>query len=74
MEAVQAIFNGHEIEIIEPIPLREKTEVLVILPDHVEKVRLPEKARELLRGSGKGEKHTEMLIKSRIEDIELEGK
>jgi len=73
MQVVRAVFNGHDIKPIEPIKTKKTTEVLVIFPDDVEKYT-PEEARRLLRGSGKGESLTERLLKSREEDITLEGK
>lgn len=73
MQVVRAVFNGHDIKPIEPIRTKKTTEVLVIFPDDVEKYT-PEEARRLLRGSGKGESLTERLLKSREEDITLEGK
>lgn len=73
MQVVRAVFNGHDIKPIEPIKTKKTTEVLVIFPDDVEKYT-PEEARRLLRGSGKGESLTERLLKSREEDIALEGK
>lgn len=71
MKVVKALFNGQDIQPIEPIKMTRKTEVLVIFPNDVEKYD-PEEARRLLRGSGKGEMFTEKLLKSRIEDIKLE--
>ena len=73
MQVVRAVFNGHDIKPIEPIKTKKTTEVLIIFPDDVEKYT-PEEARRLLRGSGKGESLTERLLKSREEDITLEGK
>ena len=73
MQVVRAVFNGHDIKPIEPIKTKKTTEVLVIFPDDVEKYT-PEEARRLLRGSGKGESLIERLLKSREEDITLEGK
>lgn len=71
MKVVKALFNGQDIQPIEPIKMTRKTEVLVIFPNDAEKYA-PEEARRLLRGSGKGERLTEKLLKSRIEDIKLE--
>lgn len=47
--------------------------VLVVFPNDAEKYP-PEEARRLLRGSGKGERLTERLLKSRTEDVKLEGR
>jgi len=71
MRVIRALFNGKEIKPIEPIKAEKKTEVLVIFPDEVKKIP-PQDARKLLRGSGKGEKLVEKLLKSREEDIILE--
>lgn len=73
MQAVRAIFDGHDIKPIEPIRTKEKTEVLVIFPDVIEKFA-PGEARRLLKGAGKGEHLTDKLLKSRAEDIKLEGR
>ena len=71
MQAIKAVFDGNEIKPIEPIKTKKRTVVLVIFPDEYEK-KSPEETRRLLRGSGKGERLTERLLKSRAEDIKLE--
>ena len=71
MRVIKALFNGKEIKPIEPIKVKRRTEVLVIFPDEVKKI-LTQDARRLLRGSGKGGKLVERLLKSREEDIILE--
>ncbi|MFO7665891.1 MAG: hypothetical protein R6V76_04675 [Desulfobacterales bacterium] len=71
MQAVKAIFDGKNIRPINPINIKKKTEVLVIFPTD-EKKYLPGEARKRLRGAGKGELLTEILLKSRAEDIHLE--
>ncbi len=73
MQVVKAIFDGHAIKVIEPIKSKKRTEVLVIFPDEVKRFT-PKEARKLLRGAGKGERLTEKLLKSRAEDIKLEGR
>lgn len=73
MQAIKAIFDGHDIKPIEPIRMKTTTEVLVIFPDAIGKLATGE-ARRLLRGTGKGEHLTEKLLKSRSEDIKLEGR
>lgn len=73
MQAIKAIFDGHNIKPMEPIKMKNKTEVLVIFPDITEKIASGE-ARRLLRGAGKGEHLTDKLLKSRVEDIKLEGR
>jgi hypothetical protein len=71
MRVVRAIFDGQDIKPIDPVTTKKKSEVLVIFPNDVERL-VPEEARKLLRGSGKGERLTEKLLKSRIEDLRLE--
>jgi len=71
MQVVRAVFDGHDIKPMEPIKTKKTTEVLVIFPNDSEKIAA-EEARKLLRGSGKGERLTEKLLKSRAEDIGLE--
>lgn len=73
MQAIKAIFDGRNIKPMEPIKMKNKTEVLVIFPDITERIASSE-ARRLLRGAGKGEHLTEKLLKSRVEDIKLEGR
>jgi hypothetical protein len=71
MQAVRALFDGQDIKPLEPIKTKEKTEVLVIFPTKEEEIT-PSEARKLLRGSGKGEKLTERLLKSRRDDMKNE--
>jgi len=71
MQAIRAIFDGSEIKSIEPIATKKKTEVLVIFPNNENKFS-PEEARKNLRGLGRGERLTEKLLKSRVEDIRFE--
>ncbi len=71
MQAIKAIFDGMEIKPLEPIKTKKRTEVLIIFPNEYEK-KSPEEARRLLRGSGKGERLTEKLLKLRAQDIKLE--
>jgi hypothetical protein len=73
MQVVRAVFDGQNIKPIEPIKTIEKTEVLVIFPNSENEIK-PAEARRLLRGSGKGEKLTERLLKSREEDTKYESK
>ena len=73
MQAIKAIFDGRDIKPMEPIRTKNKTEVLVIFPDITEKTASVE-ARRLLRGAGKGEGLIEKLLRSRDEDIKLEGR
>ncbi len=71
MQVVRALFDGNDIKPIEPIKTKKKTEVLVIFPNETDRVA-PEVARRLLRGSGRGQRLTEKLLKARSEDIDLE--
>lgn len=71
MQVIRALFDGHDIRPIEPIKSNKKAEVLVIFPSDIERVA-PEEARLLLRGSGKGERLTDRLLKSRDEDFKIE--
>jgi phage gp29-like protein len=71
MQVVRALFDGHDIKPIETIRTKNKTEVLVIFPNPAEEIS-PAKARRLLRGSGRGEKLTEKLLKSRADDIKYD--
>ena len=70
MQAIRAIFDGHEIKPVETILTKKKTEVLVIFPNNENKFS-PEEARKKLRGLGRGERLTEKLLKSRAKDIRL---
>ncbi len=73
MKAVKAIYDGHDVKLMEPVPSTKKTDVLVVFPDNSEKI-CPQEARKLLRGSGKGEGLVKKLLRSRAEDITLGGK
>ena len=73
MKAVKAIYDGHDVKLMEPVPLKGNTDVLVVFPDISKKVS-PRDARRLLRGSGKGEGLVEKLLQSRAEDMTLGGK
>lgn len=72
MQVVRAVYDGHDIRAIEPIKTKKKTEVLVIFPNKTEEITA-ENARKLLRGSGKGERLTEKLLKSRADDLIKDG-
>ena len=73
MQAIKALYDGHDIKPMEEIKTKKKTEVIVIFPNEIEDRVTPEDARRFLRGSGKGERLTEKLLESRAEDISLEG-
>lgn len=73
MEVVRAFYDGHNIKPMEPIKTKGMTEVIVVFPNKIEKFSQAE-ARRLLKGSGKGERLTEKLLKSREEDVKLEEK
>jgi hypothetical protein len=68
MQVFKAIYDGREIRTVEPIRTKKQSEVLVIFPDEVEKIESAE-ARKLLRGSGKGEKLNEKLLKYRADEV-----
>jgi hypothetical protein len=69
----EAIYDGYDITAVEPIKIKRKTDVLVIFPNEVEEIESAE-ARRLLRGSGKGEKLTEKLLKYRTDDTRNESR
>jgi hypothetical protein len=71
MRLVKGFFDGMVIKLKEPVLTQEKTEVLILFPDNMNKIE-PQKARKLLRGSGKGEKLNEILLKERREELLLE--
>jgi len=71
MQVVRALFDGRQIKPVDPIKAKRPTEVLIIFPNDSEKIT-PAKARELLKGIGKGENLIHKLLKSRSEDLELE--
>lgn len=73
MKAVKAIYDGHAVKLMEPVPSKKKTDVLVVFPDVSEKMS-PQEARRLLRGSGKGEGLVKKLLRSRAEDMAIGGK
>ena len=73
MQVVRAIYDGCDIRAVEPIKVKRQTEVLVIFPDEAEKPGTME-ARRLLRGSGKGEKLTEKLLKYRADETANESR
>jgi hypothetical protein len=73
MKAIKAIYDGHDVKLTEPVPLKGKTDVLVVFPDVFEKISSRE-ARRLLRGSGKGEGLVKKLLQSRAEDMTLGGR
>ena len=73
MQVVRAIYDGRDIRAVEPIKAKRQTEVLVIFPDEAEKPGTME-ARRLSRGSGKGEKLTEKLLKYRADETANESR
>ena len=73
MKAIKAYFDRQNVKLAEPAPAEGKTEVLVVFPDNSKKVS-PQEARQLLRGSAKGEGLVKKLLQSRAEDTTLDGK
>lgn len=71
MQVVRALFDGHNIKPIETIRTKNKTEVLIIFPNPEEEI-LSAEARRLLRGSGRGEKLTEKLLRPRADDLKYD--
>ena len=71
MQVVKALFDGRQIKPVDPIKTKKPTEVLIIFPNDSDKIA-PARARELLRGAGKGENLIDKLLKSRAEDLTLE--
>jgi hypothetical protein len=63
MKVVRALYNGRSIKPLQPVFPNTST-------GRIESDR----ARRLLRGSGKGENLTEKLIRSRKEDVSIEKK
>ena len=61
MKAIKAIYDGQDVKLVEPVPLKGKMDVLVVFPDMSKKFS-PQEARRLLRGSGKGENLVNKLV------------
>ena len=72
MKAIKAYFDGQNVKLTETAPTEGGTEVLVVFPDNSKKVS-PQEARQLLRGSAKGEGLVKKLLQSRAEDTTLDG-
>lgn len=73
MKAVKAYYDGHSIKPLEPISVKGNMEVIIVFPDNGGKIAAPD-ARKRLRGSGKGENLTKLLLQSRKEDLAFEEK
>jgi len=73
MKAVKAYYDGHSIKPLEPVSVKGNMEVIIVFPENGGTITAPD-ARKRLRGSGKGENLTELLLKSRKEDLALEEK
>jgi hypothetical protein len=74
MKVVRALYNGRSIKPLQPVDVDGTVEVIVVFPT-VSTGRIEsDRARRLLRGSGKGENLTEKLIRSRKEDVSIEKK
>ncbi|MCP4107399.1 MAG: hypothetical protein GY749_17950 [Desulfobacteraceae bacterium] len=71
MRIVKALYDGNAVQVIEPVKIKKNMQVFVIIPDDTQKISQDE-ARRHLRGSAKGERLTEKLLKSRNEDLKFE--
>ncbi|OQX00456.1 MAG: hypothetical protein BWK80_61795 [Desulfobacteraceae bacterium IS3] len=66
MQIVKAWYDCYHIRLVEPAEIKKDMKVFVFIPDDREKISC-DTARKRLRGSGKGERLTERLLKSRKE-------
>jgi hypothetical protein len=73
MKAVKAYYDGHSIKPLEPVSVKGHMEVIIVFPENGGTIAVSE-ARKRLRGSGKGEKLTELLLQSRKKDLVFEEK
>ena len=64
MKAVKAYYDGHSIKPLEPVSVKGHMEVIIVFPENGGKIAATD-ARKLLRGSGKGENLTKLLLQSR---------
>jgi len=71
MQLVNAWYDGYHIRLAEPVEIKKDTKFFVFIADDRQKISCNE-ARKRLRGSGKGERLTERLLKSRKEDQRYE--
>jgi predicted DNA-binding antitoxin AbrB/MazE fold protein len=74
MKVVRALYNGRSIKPLQPVDVDGTVEVIVVFPNTSTGRIESDRARRLLRGSGKGENLTEKLIRSRKEDVSIEKK
>ena len=75
MLTIRGVYDGEKIEPSEEIPFKEKRNVVItFLEEPVENTEHEPEIDPIkaLRGSAKGVKLTEELLKSRREDLELE--
>ena len=73
LKAVKAYYDGQSIKPLEPVSVKGNMEVIIVFPENGGTIAASD-ARKRLRGSGKGENLTKLLLKSRKEDLALEEK
>ena len=64
MQTVKAWYDGNHIRLAETVKITKDMKFFVFIPDDRKKISCDE-ARKCLRGSGKGERLTERLLKNR---------
>jgi hypothetical protein len=74
MKAVKGYYDGKVVKPNEPLNTKPDSEVIIVFQEWLLNKNASREARRRLRGSGKGENLTEKLLKSRSEDLEIEGK
>jgi len=72
MLAIKGIYDGTAIKPIEPIPFKEKMEVIITFLNDNQKAKKGKYWRNL-RGSARGENMLETLLRNREEDLSREG-
>jgi hypothetical protein len=71
MKAVKGYYDGKTIQLLEPLQARKGQEVVVVVSGEYKNSKRSHSSKQL-RGSVKGLRLTEKLLKSRREDIERE--
>jgi len=71
MLAIKGIYDGTVIRPLEPVPFKERMEVIITFLDNFQKTK-PGKNWRNLRGSAKGENLLETLLQDRKEDLNRE--